>query len=346
MPRTTFRDVITNPELVKSINLESKTLVDKFLRYKGMSSGGLTIAGYRSDLQIFLCWNVEHNDNKRFTDIRKIDFSEFFSFGVEELKWSFSRFSRMKYALSSFCNFIERFYDDVYPNFRNPVLRAVESLPKNIVREKTVLTEEQVVNVFNCLIGAKYYQIACWFALAISSGARFSELLRFTIDNISEDNTAFDGMFLETLHPIKTKGRTRDGKPLVKYIIKDIFVKYYRLWLPERQRLMVGMGKSHDFIFVRSNGDPASESVVRGWVDKIESYLDVPFYPHCCRHYCASYLAKVGLPYALIQEILGWESANMVEVYNDAKIKDRAWPELANLKEALILDFTGRKNNV
>lgn len=334
MTRRTFRKIITSEELTTQINVENIKLMNKFLREKNTRSSDLTIEAYRSDITIFLTWNLLENKNKLFTDIRKIEFSEFFAYGVEELKWGSGRFSRAKAALSSFSNFIEKFYDIEYPTFRNIILKAVESMPKNPTREKTILTDEQINNLLEHF-SKEDIQIACWFALAISSGSRFSELIRFNVDVIDINNVAFDGLFIETLKPIKTKGRTKTGKMLYKYIIKNIFVPYYEKWLIERKNILDKNNKNHNSIFIKNNGDPALESTVRGWVTKIEDYLGIPFYPHSTRHYFTSYLSKASLPYNLIQEICGWESSEMVKIYDDNTLKGKKFSELDNLRNNL-----------
>ena len=335
MPRKTFKLQTTSEELISQINLENRKFIDKFLREKNTRSSDSTIEGYESDLNIFFVWNLQFNKNKLFTEIRKIEFSEFFSYAVETLRWGSSRFSRVKSALSSLSNFIEKFYDDVYPSFRNVILRAVESMPKNLVREKTILSDEQIENLFN-YFKDKDKQLCCWLALAIASGSRFSELLRFTVDNISENNTAFEGLFLETLKPIKSKGRTKTGKMLIKYILKDFFLPYYNSWLEERQEIINKNNKVHNFIFIKDNGDPAKESTARGWVTKIEEQLNgIPFYPHCARHYYTTMLSKFKIPSELIKELVGWESVDMVVVYNDSTAKDKQWDELNNLKDII-----------
>jgi integrase len=79
----------------------------------------------------------------------------------------------------------------------------------------------------------------------------------------------------------------------------------------------------------------ALESTAREWVKEIEDFLEIPFYPHCLRHFTTSYLAKIGLPYELIKEIFGWENLEMVSIYNDITAKDKSWSELGNLKKAL-----------
>jgi integrase len=335
MTRSTFRKQITSNELWEKVNLKNKKLIEQFLKEKDIRSSDLTIINYKSDLEIFFTWNLLYNDNIFFVDIKKLQFSEFFSFVTTELKWGSARFSRIRSVLSSLSIFIERYLDDEYPQYRNIILKAIENMPKNTVREKTILTEEQINYIFKCLKKDSEIQITCWLALAIGSGSRFAELLRFTTDIISENNVAFDGIFLEILKPIKSKGRTKTGKMLIKYIIKDIFWKHYEEWLPIRKSIMEKNHKEHNFIFIKSNGDPAQESTIRSWIGKIEKYLNVPFYPHALRHYFSTYLSKSNLPYDLIQEICGWTSTEMIKIYDDTSIKNKKFLELENLKKNL-----------
>jgi integrase len=332
MSRKTFRKQITTDEYIDKINEGNKSLQERFLKEKKSRSSALTIKSYKSDLDIFFVWNLLYNKNKHFTEIRKLELSDFFIFATEDLQWSSARFSRMKSVLSSFSNFIEKYYDEDFPTFRNIVLKSVEAMPKHAVREKTILSEEQVNGLFEYLDSTEEYQISCWLALAIGSGSRFSELLRFEITNIDFNNVAFDGIFIETLKPIKTKGRGVAGKMLYKYIIKDIFCQRYEKWMEVRNKIMFDNGKIHDFIFIKPDGSPATEGTARTWVTKIEDYLKVPFYPHALRHYATTYLAYKKIPHELIRELWGWESTDMVKVYNDMTAKDQAWPELGNLK--------------
>jgi integrase len=331
MPRETYKFKTTSEELTNQINPKNIKLMESFLKEKNTRSSDETIKGYRSDLLIFFTWCLQYNENKFFIDMKKLELSEFFSFCVETLRWGSARFGRVKSTLSSLSNFVERFLDDTYPNFKNVILKAIESMPKNAVREKTVLTDEQVENLLN-YFKEKDIQIACWLALAIASGSRFSELLRFTTDMFDENHTAFDGIFLETLKPIKTKGRTKTGKMLIKYILKDFFLPYYKECLEERNRIMTKNNKDHNFIFIKENGDPAKESSARGWVSRIEEKLELPFYPHACRHFYTTLLARKKIPTELIQELVGWSSDGMVKLYNDLSVKDRTWDELENLK--------------
>jgi len=330
--RETFKKQITSPELTAQFNPKNVKLVDKFLKYKNTSKSDGTVTGYTSDLNIFFTWNLLENDNKLFTDMKKIEFADFFGYGVEELHWSSNRFSRIRSALSSLSEFIERFYDEEFLNYRNIVLKAVDLMPKSPVREKTILSEEQIDYLLDHLKNTlNKPQEACLLALAISSGARVSELLRFKTSIIDENNIAWD-LFLETLKPIKTKGFTKQGKPLIKYIIKDIFLPYYNDWLIEREKIMKKYNKDHDSIFITRDGKPATLHTIRGWIEKWDDFMEDSIYFHNFRHYTVTYLTKIGLESDFIIEIMGWSSSEMYRIYNDLTAKDRQWKGLDKLK--------------
>ena len=336
MTRKTFRKITTSEEKIALINKENIKLMDRFLKDKNIRTSDLTIKGYKSDLLIFFCWVMEFNDNKFFINVSKLEFSDFFSYCMTEMKWSGARFSRVRSTLSSLSNFVERYYDQEYPNFRNIINKAIESMPKIPVREKTILSEDDINRLFEYLVSQNRNQEACFLSLAIASGARLSELLRFTTDLIDESNTAFDNLFLISKKQIKTKGRTKTGSMMFKYIVKDIFLPRYKNWLPERDRILKEHDLDHKFMFIKHNGEPATQSVIRSWAADWEKFLGTNLYIHSLRHYAVTWLTKIGLSSDLIIEIIGWKSGGpMYDLYNDLEAKDREWKELGKLKDHL-----------
>ena len=332
MPRSTYRKIITSEERINQILPGNKKFMEEFLEDKAVRLSEKSIVVYRSNLNIFFCWNLIHNNNKLFTDIRKIEFSKFFTFLSSELQLGSSKMNNMRSTLSSLSSFIEKFYDEDYPNFRNVILNVIESSPKEARREKTILTNEQVESLLEHL-SKKDSQQACWLALAICSGARFSELLSFTTDLIDENRTAFGNIFLETTKKIKTKGRGKSGKLLHKYILKDKFIPYYNAWMKDRAKILKkNKVEDHGFLFINKNGQPASSSIVRKWIAEFEEYLKVPFYAHALRHYLTTMLSTNNIPHIFIKEIFGWSSLEMVDIYDDSTAASRYIPELENLK--------------
>lgn len=335
--RKTFRKVITSKELDAQINSKNIKLAERFLKNFATKRSPNSVISYKSNLRIFFTWNLLFNDNKDFVDIRKIEFADFFDYAVNELGWHSNRFAQCHSCLSSFSAWIENYFDDDYPLFRN-LLSKIEKPVKENVREKTVLQKEDIDKLFEYFDENDMIQDACLLALAISCGARISELSSFTTDLIDEDNVVFDGLFLETTKKIKTKGRGVNGKMLTKYILKDMFLPYYKKWLEVRKEIMKENNKDHDFIFVTKEGNPANADRLRDWMSKWSDVVGQPCYPHNFRHYHISFLKKLELEDDFIVYLTGWSEStghSMVAVYNDLTAKDRKWKNLDKLKAAL-----------
>ena len=75
--RSTFKKVITSEKLIEEINHKNKRLVDRFLKNFSTKRSDTSVNVYRSNFNIFFCWNLENNDNKFFVDIKKLDFMDF-----------------------------------------------------------------------------------------------------------------------------------------------------------------------------------------------------------------------------------------------------------------------------
>lgn len=332
--RETFRKVITSPELIAQINPKNQQLADRFLKNFATKRSPNSVISYRSNLNIFMCWNILWNENKFFVDIKKYELMDFFDFCVTELKWGSNRYAQMHSCLSSFSTWIENIYDEKYPTFRN-LLPKIEKLPKEAVRKKSVFKKEELDKLMDWLGEQGKVNEQCLLALIMSSGSRASELLRFTTDMIDENHTAFEGLFLETTEDVRVKGRGVNGKYIPRYLIKDIFLPYYKQWLPVREQIMKETGKDHNFIFIRPDGEPALISTIRSWMEKWDDVLDKHWYPHAGRHFWTTYLLSIGLEKELIQELQKWSSDALVDIYNDSTAKDRKWKNLDKLKAAL-----------
>lgn len=339
MPRKTFKKKITDEKYEPYLNKINEKLFIRFLKYKDATCSDKTIKQYRSNLKIFSTWNYLESDNEDYFKIKRIDMADFFNYAVLELKWGSARYSNMRSCLSSLGTYIKKFYYEDYPMFDNYINDVIDSLPKLAVREKTILSVEQVESLMKYIVeDIKSKREACLLSLAISSGARVSELLRFDLDIINEDNTAFDGIFLKTTTRIKTKGFGKQGEAKYKFIIKDLFLPYYHEWLKERAEIMTKNNQSHNKLFIKNDGTPVKVSTVNSWKNQWENYLNVPIYFHAFRHYITTYLSKIGLDQELIVHIMGWKSADMYNIYNDLSAEDKEWKNLSKLKDALAIN--------
>lgn len=170
------------------------------------------------------------------------------------------------------------------------------------------------------LVSKKKYQQACVVALAVASGARKSELLRFKVSHFNEENIIYNSLY-KTPEKIKTKGRGSKGKLLVKYVIASRFKPYFDLWMSQRKEL----GIEGEELFWNKRNDvwnPMQISTLNSYAMTFSTILGIDFYFHSNRHFFTTALCKANIPADVIKDIVGWESTNMVSVYNDTEIDE------------------------
>lgn len=324
MGRKTVYNNITNEESLSQVLPENKQLQKDFLDYlKSIDRSPSTISQYKSDLDIFFVYNLENNNNKRFTEITKREFVRFQNHALNEWQWSPKRVRRVKSVISSLSSYIEDILDEEeeYEGYRS-VIKKIESPVNETVREKTIFEPEEIQNLLDTLIEQGKYLKACVVSLAVSSGRRKSELPRFKASWFTDDNVIF-GSIYKTPELVQTKGRGSRGKMLTLYTFKNEFDPYLKLWMDERKRL----GIESDWLFPRKvNGEyidePISTDTLDSWTESFSKILGKPFYYHALRHFWTTQALKSSLPSNVVQELCGWSTADMVNLYDDSTAED------------------------
>lgn len=320
MARKTVRNELTSPELIFQISEENTSLMEEFLQYlHSIDRSKNTIESYTNDLHIFFCWNLQHNKNKFFINLSKRDVMRYQNYLLNDLQHSSNRVRRLKATLSSMSNFIEAVLDEEFSDFKN-IINKIPAPDNSPVREKTVMTEEQVQYLLDNLIENKKYQHACVLALALASGARKSELLRFKVDYFNDENIIFGSLY-KTPEKIKTKGRSSRGKMLTKFTLVNRFKPYFDLWMKERNELGI-TGEEIFQNYRKGQWNPATVTLLDSYALTFSKILGIDFYWHSCRHFWTTYLSESGLPPQVIKEISGWENLDMVSLYTDTSIED------------------------
>lgn len=320
MPRKTKMNSITTPELLKQVNPENKQLLNEFVNYlksTGKSEG--TISSYIGDINIAWVWCLQHIDNKSFTDWSKRNVVNYQNWLINENGNSPARVKRLKASLSSLSNFIENVMDDEFPNFKN-IINKVESPVNQPVREKTVLTDAQISTLLSTLTESKHYDKACALALAVYSGRRKSELLRFRVSDFTDDRLVCGGSLYKT-SKIKTKGRGVNGKMLECFCLAKQFKPYLDKWLEFRNE----QGIDSEWLFPTKENPSEHLTIVtlNSWAISFSRILDVPFYWHSCRHFTVSQFVRAGIPDTVIQQYIGWADISMVPVYSDVEADEQ-----------------------
>lgn len=322
MPRKTRKNEITSPALLQQVNPENVRLKNDFLEYlQSVQRSPKTIAGYANDLDIFFVWNLEHNGNKFFPKISKRDYAAYQHWLIQDNGNSPARVRRLKSAISSLSNYIEAILDDEeeFRDFRSSV-RKIENPAMQPVRQKTVWEDEALDALLDKLAEKHEHKKACMLALAMCSGRRKSELPRFRVDDFKPENLVCGGALYKTSEPIQTKGFGL-GKYIYCYTLAKKFQPYLDAWMAERRRLEI----ESPWLFPSSN-DPEraiSTTTMNSWANTFSKLSGEDFYWHSLRHYFTTHLAKLGLPDNVIQEIVGWESSDMVRVYKDISAEEQ-----------------------
>jgi integrase len=209
-------------------------------------------------------------------------------------------------------NYIESILDEEYEGYRS-IVRKVESPPKQTVREKTVWNDEEVESLLSKLTDAEEYERACFVALAAYSGRRKAELCRFKVSDFEDDKLVCGGALYKS-DPIKTKGRG-GGKYIPCYTLAKKFKPYLDAWLAYR----VEQGIDSKWLFP-CKGSPDEQlrtTTVDGWANSFSTLSGKDFYIHSLRHAYTTSLAKAGIPDSVIQSLVGWDSSDMVRLYDD-----------------------------
>lgn len=297
----------------KLVSEENKLLLDDFLMHiEAEDISPTTIRGYKSDLRIVFNWFRQYAKNKEFFDIKKTDVSRFQSWCLGQ-EMSPARIRRLRSAMSSLSNYIEKMLDEDYPNFRN-IINKIKAPTLSFVREKTIFSEEEINDLLDSLVKKGDYQLACLVAVLAGSGMRKSEVIQCKMDWFFGEPTIFEGMYLSP--EISTKGRGKLGKRMKKMIIKDITDKYLKLWKNKRDEL----GIECESLFVSSyKGEciPATGSTIDYWMDKLTKITGVDNYAHCYRHYAATWLKRNGVEIDVIRDFFGHESSETTAIYVD-----------------------------
>ena len=308
----------------ENFKLEHEWLIEMFLEYlKAEGKTPKTLKNYESDLRIFFSWYEKNATFKgKPKGFEKIKVQDIIKLQAKLLEdgMSINRYSRLKSVISSLSNYCECVLAEdedfeEYKNFRN-ICNKVKKPVKEAVREKTILQDVDIQNLLEQLVENKKYQQACALALAWASGRRKAELLEIKCHHIVEENLKWGSLY--KTDKIKCKGKMQEV-----YILKSKFKYYYDLWMKERKHL--GVPDDIDDIFIKKEDGiwkKAKESQLNYYAEYFTKLLDTDFYWHSIRHNFTTTLLADGIPESIVQKIVGWQSADMVNLYNDADKDD------------------------
>lgn len=317
--RTTVYNNITSEETTKQINQDNIALMNDFLDYlKSIDRSPQTISSYKSDLLIFFTFVLQKLNNKNFIDITKREFSRFQSYALETWKWSPKRIRRVKSTISSMSLFIENMLDDE-PEFEGfkRLVNKVENPANSAVREKTVLSDDEVKLILDTLLEKNKLQACCAIAILAYSGMRKAELLQMKPEYFDKDHIVFNALHQTEL--IRAKGRGKNGHQMKKWILMQ-GDKYIMPWINKRKELNIDC----EWLLCTRDGDSWRKlETIEHFMDMASEIVNKSVYAHSFRHYvCTALLSEYNLPSEVVREFFQWESVEMLKIYNDRSAVD------------------------
>jgi len=315
--RSTVYHRIVSPEKWESVSQKNKDLLNEFLNYlRSANKSPATIAQYEAQLRTFFVFMLERCENKFFVDLKKREFVKYFGYLTNELEVSPNRICSIRAVLSSLSNFIERIMDEDYPQFRN-LVKVLEPVDKAFVRERPVLTMDQIKECLEKLEADKKYQVAACLAVLAASGMRKSEIIQMKMEYFEKDRLIYNGLAYET-DKIRTKGRGKAGKVVTRIVFRNLvdLDHYIDLWRKKREEL----GIKDEWMFVvyhDGSYEQATQSTINSFARTIGRYLGEDFFVHNVRHTTSTALELAGYPIDVVQTIFRWADPKMVKYYSN-----------------------------
>lgn len=293
----------------------NRQITDEFLEQQHLSPQ--TLSQYQSALKQFFKWVKDNCQNKSIIDLKPRDALRYQNFLMgRDLSSSAVKFKRS--AVSSLCGYIELYYAEDYPLFRNIYNKKIPNPPKAPRHEKQPLTKEELELLIETLEKQKRWQMLCYVQLSYSTGARRGEVAQLlkeisAHDKVKDKKTGGYKNYYMT-NEVRTKGRGREGKRR-KLIFSEDAMNALKKWLEVRGE------DDCEYIFVKKtkNGETSqlAPDAFNYWCQEIFSEIvGRRVHPHQLRSTRATHLvAYDGKDIKSAQSLLGHQSSETTEIY-------------------------------
>jgi len=301
---------ITNTEW-ETVNKDNRKLVEEFLR-ESTTLSDETLKQYTSALKIFYHWISKECGNKSFLEIKPRDYLLYQNFLMREgLSSSGVRLKRS--AISSLNGYVEVYYADEFPLFRNFINKKIPTPEISFVNEKNPLSIEEYKMLCNTLEEQEKWQEVAYLKCSFSSGARRAEIRQFLKDIINEEPKIIGDTKIYSTGEIRCKGKGKTGK-IRKLQIDEDAMNSVKKWLEIRGE------DDCDFLFISKKGSSITQIAMRTfnlWCTNIfEPIVGRRVHPHLFRESRAtSMVVEQGKDIKIAQKLLGHNSSTTTEIY-------------------------------
>lgn len=316
---------ITDEEY-EQCNQLNRELVDDFL-INSTQLSDKTLIAYKSNLRIWLKWIKDNLNDKNVTEIKPREYLRFQNWLVGR-GCSSSDIRTKRSTISSLNNYIEVYYLDEYPMFRNCVNSSIPVPEKYYVHEKQPPTRKEINMMCEEIEkGDRWnkYMIIAFIKFAFETGCRRGEILQIQKDIINVEKIIKDVQIKNKdgsittksaefyLTPkIRCKGRGKTGK-IRQLKFSDYSMDALKKWVSVRDDDISEMfiTKEHGKII------PATPSTLNDiCIDILTPILGRRIYPHAFRSAAATArVVEDGKDIEVVRSLLGHNSSETTKIY-------------------------------
>lgn len=273
---------------------------------------------YESNLRIWFMWVKDNLGNKRQIEIKPLEFKRFQNWLVNR-GCSSADTNNKRAAISSLNGYIEIYYCDEYPTFRNFINKSIKRPAKKIVREKEPLTKGELVNLFEELNNRGEFQKAAYVMFTFETGCRRAATMQILKDIVNakpiiktREVTNLDGSIAEEefhiyqTHPVREKGAGEQGK-IRRLTFGDASMVALKKWLDVRGE------DDCPYMFISTYHGKikqVAEATINNWfTGVISEIVGRPIHPHTLRASRATQaVVEEGKDVEAVKNLLGHES--------------------------------------
>lgn len=317
-------DEVTD-EMWEQVNKFNRDMVNDYLSNQTHLSPKSLVA-YSSGLRIYFWWVKENLNNKNCTEIKKKEFLRYLNW-LAGRDMSSAAIKFKKSSVSAFNKFIESYYEDEYPMFRNYVTAEMQVPQTGKVHEKKPLTPDQIQYLCDELEKLDEYEKLAYVLFSYSTGCRRAEarqLLKEVVDYepivktvtvLDEDGNEVNAESKSyKTHEIRCKGRSKVGKRRCFLFGQDA-MDAIKKWLEVRGN------DDCPYVFVIKTKDgkvnQVGESTFNDWCSGLfTKIMGMRVHPHLLRSSRATNLVVYQhRDLETAQKLLGHESSETTKIY-------------------------------
>lgn len=303
---------------------KNRTLLEDFIN-NSIELSPKTKKSYESNLKIWFVWVMENLGNKPQTEIKPLEYKRFQNWLVNR-GCSSADVNNKRAAVSSINGYIEVYYHDEYPMFRNFINKSIKRPEKSFTYEKEPLTKEEFQNLVAKLDEMKEWQKKAYILFTFETGCRREESRQLTKDVINaspiikyktvvdeQGNSSAKEVKYYKTKPIRCKGRSSVGK-VRSLTFGEEAMNALKKWVEERGE------DDCPYMFVSNYGGDVrqvSETTFNNWAKTVfEPIVGRRFTPHSIRRSRATQaIMEDGVDINSVKHLLGHESAETTRIY-------------------------------